>query len=180
MKCDPCVATAPSQQDLVQSGVWWLAKDWNDYSDVSNDNDEGNLSDQVYFTRLHIRYNRSAFPQDLMFQVTPNTENYQARYVIHHPATGGFNCERGRKYLSELKKRRREELQNLMSLTGKSYSDWDEVSNDEVSLPSAINYSSVALQLKNEGDGNKNIVFAAISILGIGSILKFGRRKRNQ
>jgi hypothetical protein len=179
MKCDPCVATAPSQQDLVQSGVWWLTKDWNDYSDVSNDNDEGNLSDQVYFTRLHIRYNRSAFPQDLMFQVTPNTENYQARYVIHHPATGSFNCEEGRRYLSDLKKRRREELQNLMSLTGKSYSDWDEVSKDEVSLPSAVNYSSVALQLKNENDGNKNIVFAAISILGIGSILRFGRRKRN-
>ena len=36
VKCDPCVATAPSVQDLVQAGVWWLNRDWTDYSDVDN------------------------------------------------------------------------------------------------------------------------------------------------
>ncbi|MBL7732044.1 MAG: DUF2330 domain-containing protein, partial [Chitinophagaceae bacterium] len=96
VKCDPCVATAPSVQDLVQSGVWWINRDWNDYTDV--DNEEEDYSDNVFFTRLHVRYNRDKFPQDLMFQVTPNTENYQARYVITHPATGDFNCEAGKKY----------------------------------------------------------------------------------
>ena len=34
VKCDPCVATAPSTQDLVQAGVWWINRDWNDYNDV--------------------------------------------------------------------------------------------------------------------------------------------------
>ena len=24
LKCDPCVATAPSVRDLVQAGVWWV------------------------------------------------------------------------------------------------------------------------------------------------------------
>ncbi|HEV8272940.1 MAG TPA: DUF2330 domain-containing protein, partial [Chitinophagaceae bacterium] len=34
VKCDPCVATAPSTQDLVQAGVWWLNRDWTNYDDV--------------------------------------------------------------------------------------------------------------------------------------------------
>src|SRR6187200_1725481 len=34
VKCDPCVATAPSTQDLVQAGVWWLNRDWANYDDV--------------------------------------------------------------------------------------------------------------------------------------------------
>ena len=177
VKCDPCIATAPSTQDLVQSGVWWLGKDWNDYSDVNSDEDL-DYSNQVYFTRLHIRYNRQAFPQDLMFQVTPNTENYQARYVIHHPATGGFDCEAGKKYLAELKKRRREELENLNYLTGKDYNDWDVVSTNDSYLPKDVAYSSVAIGLQNQTSPNKNIVFAAISLLGIGSLLRFGRRKK--
>ena len=96
VKCDPCVATAPSAQDLVQAGVWWLNRDWTNYDDVYGDED---YSDNVFFTRLHVRYNRKSFPQDLMFQITPNKDSYQARYVITHPATGDFNCEAGKKYL---------------------------------------------------------------------------------
>jgi len=30
LKCDPCVAP-PFHADLVQSGVWWLSRDWNNY-----------------------------------------------------------------------------------------------------------------------------------------------------
>ena len=95
MKCDPCVATAPSVQDLVQAGVWWIMRDWNDYSDVNND--EEDYSDKVFFTRLHIRYNRNSFPQDLMFQTTANNENFQARYIITHPASGNLDCDQGKK-----------------------------------------------------------------------------------
>ena len=92
MKCDPCVGNPPTEQDLVQSGVWWLGnKDWNDYSDLDNEEID-NGSKNVHFTRLHFRYNRKSFAQDLQFQVTPNTENYQARYIITHPASGDFNC----------------------------------------------------------------------------------------
>ena len=56
--------------------------------------------------------------QDLLFQETSNRENFQARYVIHHPATGDLSCGAGQKYLSDLKGRKRKELINLAVLTG--------------------------------------------------------------
>lgn len=168
VKCDPCVATAPSQQDLVQAGVWWLGRDWNDYSDVNEEEDEV-YSDNVYFTRLHVRYNRNSFPQDLIFQVTPNTENYQARYVIHHPASGDFNCDAGKKYLRELKERRKTEMENLAYLTGKSYSDWDVVSNDpeETLLPSEASYQAVAATSDKKSGRDKSLLFATLSVAGL-------------
>ena len=142
VKCDPCVATAPSTQDLVQAGVWWINRDWSDYNDVQNDEE---YSQNVYFTRLHVRYNRKAFPQDLMFQLTPNTDNFQARYIITHPATGDFNCEAGKKYLNDLRQRRQDELKMLTYLTGKGYSDWDVVMNDkeEKNIPGEISYENL-------------------------------------
>ncbi|MGO8056489.1 hypothetical protein, partial [Rhizobium leguminosarum] len=60
-----------------------------------------------------------------MFQVTPNKESYQARYIITHPANGDFSCEAGKKYLKDLKERRKNELQQLAYLTGKNYENWD-------------------------------------------------------
>jgi len=150
--CDPCIAVAPSQQDLVQSGVWWLAgKDWNDYSDVENEQmDDG--SKNVHFTRLHFRYNRRSFPQDLMFQVTPNTETFQARYVITHPATGNFNCDAGKKYLQDLRKRRKNELVELTALTGKDINTWQDDAaavNDEEDVADA-QYATLLPQVKEE------------------------------
>ena len=34
-----------------------------------------NGGNNVFFTRLHVRYARDKFPQDLQFQVTPNTNS---------------------------------------------------------------------------------------------------------
>ena len=142
VKCDPCVATAPSTQDLAQAGVWWVLHN-QDYDDLQNED----YSENVYFTRLHVRYNRKAFPQDLMFQVTPNTENFQARYIITHPATGDFSCEAGKKYLQDLKQRRLDEMETLSYLTGKDYSDWDVVMNDgeEKYIPAQASYENLSL-----------------------------------
>jgi hypothetical protein len=177
VKCDPCVATAPSTQDLVQAGVWWINRDWSDYGDVNNNED---YSDNVFFTRLHVRYNRSNFPQDLVFQVTPNSENFQARYVITHPATGEFNCDAGKKYLKDLKQRRIDELDMLTYLTGKTYSDWDVVlSDEEKSVPAEAEYASLAPVVKDRGTSNNGIWFAGISIVGLVSLIGF-RRKRNR
>ncbi|MFL5742465.1 MAG: DUF2330 domain-containing protein [Flavisolibacter sp.] len=178
VKCDPCVSVAPSTQDLVQAGVWWINRNWNDYSDVNN-NDE-DYSNKVYFTRLHVRYNRGAFPQDLMFQVTPNTDNFQARYVITHPATGDLSCEAGKKYLKELKQRRRDEMEMLSYLTGKDYNDWDVVmsAKDEANIPYDISYRALAHPTeKNQFDGNE-MLFASIGVLGIISLVGLGRRGR--
>jgi hypothetical protein len=121
--CDPCIATAPSQQDLVQAGVRWMKQqEQNDnvYPQRSNA-DNG----AAFFTRLHVRYNRRSFPQDLMFQLTPNNESFQTRYVIHHPATGSLDCDAAKAYKQQLRQRRLEEFANLRALTGKGMEDWD-------------------------------------------------------
>lgn len=106
MKCDPCIGPPPIVSDLREAGATWL-----------NDN---NWSSQAFFTRLHVRYEREKFPQDLNFQVTPNTERYQCRYVMTHPAHGDMSCEAGQKYLKALQERRKVEQLELAALTG-----WD-------------------------------------------------------
>jgi hypothetical protein len=176
VKCDPCVATAPSSQDLVQAGVWWINRDWMNYEDAWNDDE---YSNNVYFTRLHVRYNRKSFPQDLMLQVTPNTENYQARYIITHPATGDFNCDAGKKYLKELKQRRTDELEMLTYLTGKDYSDWDVVSEqpEEKFVPAEASYAAIAPSIENKSKKDKNILIATLGVLGLISLA--GLRRKN-
>jgi hypothetical protein len=169
VKCDPCVATAPSTQDLVQAGVWWINRDWTDYSDVGNEDED--YSSNVYFTRLHVRYNRNSFPQDLMFQVTPNTENFQARYVITHPATGDFTCDAGKKYLMTLKQRRTDEMEMLGYLTGKSYSDWDVVMNEEEkSVPTEAEYVTVSKDINKKHGRDNVLLFATVGMIGLVSL----------
>ncbi|HEV8284877.1 MAG TPA: DUF2330 domain-containing protein [Chitinophagaceae bacterium] len=176
VKCDPCVATAPSTQDLVQSGVWWVNRNGNDYNDQQN-NEE--YSDNVYFTRLHVRYNRKAFPQDLMFQVTPNTESFQARYIITHPATGDFNCDAGKKYLKELKQRRQDEIEMLTYLTGKDYSDWDVVINheEEKYIPTEISYGNLALTTKDPKKG-PGVLFAGLGVIGLIVMIGYKQKRK--
>jgi hypothetical protein len=165
--CDPCIATALSQQDIVQAGVWWLSKDWSDYSDVNSQEEGDGTSPNVHFTRLHFRYNRNHFAQDLMFQLTPNTETFQARYVITHPATGSFTCDAGKKYLQDLKKRRKAELDELTSLTGKDIDNWQDMAGakqDEEDI-TAVQYATLIEQRKEEKQaGNRS--FAGFILLG--------------
>jgi hypothetical protein len=177
VKCDPCVATAPSTQDLVQSGVWWLQRDWNNYDDESQY--DAQRSDHVFFTRMHIRYNRDAFPQDLMFEETANNENYQARYIITHPAKGDFSCEAGKKYLHLLKERRKEELQMLTTLTGKNYSDWDVVSSDEENTtPDEVSYKTANAENSKPGKKGTELLFAVLGVMGLVSVIRLGKKER--
>jgi hypothetical protein len=103
MKCDPCVGPPPLTADLAQAGVSW---------------NNGMGGEQVFFTRMHVRYGRAYFPQDLQFQETPNTENFQGRYILTHPAQGDMSCIEGQRYMYELTRRRQTEVQNLAALTG--------------------------------------------------------------
>lgn len=104
--CDPCTGPPPMLQDLATAGVDWVQQYHNGYNA------------NVFFTRLHVTYDRKSFPQDLQFQETPNRENFQARYIITHPAYGEFNCDAGKKYLQDVRQRRTKELQELAMLTG--------------------------------------------------------------
>ncbi len=179
MKCDPCVGNPPTEQDLLQSGVWWLGKkDWNDYNDLDDeefDNDNRN----VHFTRLHFRYNRRSFAQDLMFQVTSNTENYQARYIITHPATGSFNCATGQKYLKDLRERRKKELRELTILTGTNLNNWQEeaTAKNEQETNVSVQYATLLPQVKDEMENKKTIpagmILFGAAILGGAGLLRW-------
>lgn len=109
VKCDPCVGPPPVYNDMREAGVFWLANDGG--AQVKGD---------VFFTRLHVRYDRKNFPQDLFFQTTPNKERFQGRYVMNHAIQYDLNCGDAQSYYKKVLKRRKEELHELTSLTG-----WD-------------------------------------------------------
>ena len=111
-KCDPCTSPPPVMNDLAEAGAFWLENNPQSWG--------GGYTGSAWFTRLHLRYDRENFPQDLFFQETPNRQSFQARYVITHPAQGELNCTEGGMYLEKLIGRRQKELHTLASLTG-----WD-------------------------------------------------------
>jgi hypothetical protein len=105
MKCDPCVGPPPINQDFTMAGVNWY---------------QWNAPTNIFFTRMHVRYDEAHFPADLQFQVTPNTEHYQARYVVTNPAPvyDGFDCTAGQDYLFSLHNKRKLELDEYYALCG--------------------------------------------------------------
>ncbi|MBE9118435.1 DUF2330 domain-containing protein [Lusitaniella coriacea LEGE 07157] len=104
--CDPCSAPTLSRNELQKAGVFWL-------SDRTRER-------RVFITRLHVRYNRHQFPEDLQFQTTSNREQFQGRYVIRHPYRGEIECDAAQEYRETLQKRQEKEVQTLAQLTG-----WD-------------------------------------------------------
>ncbi|MEM7727451.1 MAG: DUF2330 domain-containing protein, partial [Cyanobacteria bacterium P01_A01_bin.45] len=78
------------------------------------------VSNGVYITRLHVRYTRDKFPEDLMFQTTSNRENFQGRYILQHPFKGNLECKAGQQYQRSLPRRFEKEARNLAKLT-----NWD-------------------------------------------------------
>lgn len=108
VKCDPCPTPLVTFAELREAGVWWIDSDpWGQ-----------GYSGDLFITRLHARYSRDKFPQDLQFIATPNKQQFQGRYVVHHEATGSMDCAEGKRYQTELKRRRRLEVQELAALTG--------------------------------------------------------------
>jgi len=111
--CDPCAADPLSPQELRSLGVFWTGK--------SGDNQRvaPPQAQNVFVTRLHVRYDREHFPEDLMFQETGDRQNYQGRYVIRHPWSGKSSCDTTA-YYKQVRERQEREAQQLASLTG-----WD-------------------------------------------------------
>lgn len=105
--CDPCAGDPLSPEELRKSGVFWL-----------NDNDGQGAASKVMLTRLHVRYTRATFPEDLMFQETADRENFQTRYVLRHPWTGKDECAQAAAYRESVRKRQQIEAATLASLTG--------------------------------------------------------------
>ena len=101
VKCDPCPVQPPVLSDLQEAGIKWLA---------GNDN---NYIGDLFMTRLHVRYNRENYPQDLKFMVTPNKENFQGRYIITHPAKGSLECEFRAKIYFNPKREKRDGIEEF-------------------------------------------------------------------
>lgn len=103
--CDPCSAQPLNRDELRQAGVFWL---------------NSRSRQNVFITRLHVRYTRSTFPEDLYFQETSNRQFFQGRYVIRHPYRGEINCGAAQEYQQSVRQRQEREAQTLAKLTG-----WD-------------------------------------------------------
>ena len=100
--CDPCASAPLSNDELKQLGVFWL---------------DGSAN-RVFVTRLHARYDREHFPQDLVLQETGDLTNFQGRFVIRHPWKGRDDCPAVTAYRQQLRDRRAREARTLADLTG--------------------------------------------------------------
>lgn len=101
--CDPCADNPLTKEELEKAGVFWT---------------NGSSAPNVYITRLHVRYTRKKFPEDLSFQETSNRENFQGRYILRQPFKGNLDCKAGQQYLKSLQERFQQEAQTLARLTG--------------------------------------------------------------
>ncbi len=124
--CDPCAAEPLTNDELKGLGVFWL--DGADGGPMVTPGGSrrtrptpppmGVGAQNVYVTRLHLRYDKAHFPEDLVFQETGDRTNFQGRYVLRHPWTGEAKCDAGKKYLAGLPERHRTEAKALADLTG--------------------------------------------------------------
>ena len=111
--CDPCAADPLSAQELRKLGVFWVDQP------AERSKIAPQQAQNVFVTRLHVRYDSKHFPEDLVFQETGDRQNYQGRYVIRHPWKGKASCDISN-YNAELRKRQEREALSLANLTG-----WD-------------------------------------------------------
>jgi hypothetical protein len=112
--CDPCAADPLSAKELRQLGVFWL-----DQQGAGAKRSLQPQAQNVFVTRLHVRYDAEHFPEDLVFQETGDRQNYQGRYVIQHPWKGEASCDISG-YEASVRERQEQEAQQLANLTG-----WD-------------------------------------------------------
>ena len=124
--CDPCAAEPLSNDELRELGVFWLNDSLPEPVPLRGRQSWAPPPPQganVYITRLHLRYDRDHFPEDLVFQQTGDRTNFQGRYVMRHPWTGSDSCPAAERYRISLKDRHQKEAENLASLTGWEISD---------------------------------------------------------
>jgi len=111
--CDPCAADPLRADELRRLGVFWLDRQ------EKRTRIAPSPAQDVFVTRLHVRYDSEHFPEDLVFQETGDRQNFQGRYVIRHPFEGAATCDISA-YEEQVRERQDREAQQLASLTG-----WD-------------------------------------------------------
>jgi hypothetical protein len=109
--CDPCAADPLTSKELVELGARWIGGDGNrPYRSGQGSN--------AFVTRLHVRYDRAHFPEDLAFMETQDRERFQGRYILHHTWQGKSSCAAADLYSQSLPGRFQQEANNLSRLTG--------------------------------------------------------------
>lgn len=115
--CDPCAADPLNVAELREAGATWVSD--------TPDPRRGQGAQPAVLTRLHIRYIKETFPEDLAFQETKDRANFQTRYVLRHPWRGSvLACWDAlgeyRRYRESVAEREERSAQALANLTG-----WD-------------------------------------------------------
>lgn len=122
--CDPCAADPVPADKLVELGAFWLANAGAPQAGGARPRVMPPGSPMpVYVTRLHVRYDAKTFPEDIVFQETADTGNFQGRYVLNHPFTGAMTCDGAEAYQKRVLARHVEEAENMARLTGRNIED---------------------------------------------------------
>jgi Na+-translocating ferredoxin:NAD+ oxidoreductase RnfD subunit len=106
--CDPCSAPPPTPADLATFGADWRG--------AANSGES--YSSRPFLTRLHFRYDRAHFPEDLLLNETKDSANFQARYIMNHLWKGGGSCDGIARYKDTVARRGRQEIDSVADLTG--------------------------------------------------------------
>jgi hypothetical protein len=99
--CDPCASDPPTLEQLERAGAGWVGQ-----------------GGHTFLTRIHVRYNKLNFKEDLMFRETASQDTFQARYVLNHPWRGDASCGAADAYRAALPARLEAEAKTLAGLTG--------------------------------------------------------------
>lgn len=114
--CDPCAANPLSAEELRGLGVFWQ-------ENIGRMGKGMGQAQNVFLTRLHVRYDAAHYPEDLIFQETLDRGSFQARYILRHPWTGQDECPAATAYRQQLRERYEREAQTLATLTGWNIGD---------------------------------------------------------
>ena len=107
--CDPCASRSLTLDELRGLGVSDTPAGGNTASGAP-----------VYITRLHAKYDRASFPEDLVLQETADQRPWQSRAILRPEWRGDCGCEQGKRYVASLPARRQAQAQALAASAG-----WD-------------------------------------------------------
>jgi len=142
-KCDPCSTTPPSYAELKDAGVFFA--NYRTPQGYQGSDYEGNL----FFTRLHVRYDRENFPMDLQFQETMDQQSFQGRYIMQHSVNVDMKeCSEGRSYYNNVLNRRENELETLANLTNWDIDNYDDYTNE---IKEKLGYKTTKRETKKGG-----------------------------
>lgn len=136
--CDPCAGDPPPLADLLELGVFWMdefggedplpdfetawkemdGELWEAEMMAEELREETYWGNDLFLTRLHIRYDARRFPEDLKFIETGDDDYFQGRYIVHVPWRGEETCYAAEDYVTQVANRQSSEFSNLVRLTG--------------------------------------------------------------